>query len=121
MGNTLEKIGYSLLALGVIMILGGVAQILLVFTGNLDPISLFSFKSSDFAIDASVLMPQLPSNLTDGLKMEILPAGLINTVLNLSMNTIFMSLIIFAGGKISTIGTNLLRPVYVKMPVKMSQ
>lgn len=121
MRNTLEKIGYSLLALGVLMILGGVVQMLLVFTGNLDPFSLFTFKSSDFAIDASVLMPQLPSNLTDGLKMEILPAGLINAVLNLSMNTVFMSIIMFAGGKIATIGTNLLRPVYVKMPVKIGQ
>jgi len=120
MESDLKKIGYAFLGLGVIMILGAVIQMIFVFTSVIDPVGLFSFKNSDFAIDASTLFPQLPSDLTKGLKVEILPAELINKALNLSMNTVLMSIIMLAGSKVASIGVNLLRPVYVKMPLKNS-
>lgn len=110
-----KKIGYALLAIGLVMILASVIELILVFTSSIHPVKLFSFNKSDFAIDGSVLFPQLPSNLTKDLKVELFPAELINKSMNLGATTILMSLIIFAGSKVSGIGVTLLRPVYVKM------
>ncbi len=115
MDSDLKRTGYALLALGLIMILGAVIQMLMVFSGNISPVGLFSFSNSDFAISGASLFPQLPSNLTKDLKVEIFPAELVNTVLNLALNAMLMSIIIIAGGKIASLGTQLLRPVYVKM------
>jgi len=114
MERDLKKIGYSLLVLGIFLILAALIQITLVFTGSLKPLGFFSFSSSDFAIDGSVLFPQLPQSLTNNMKVEIFPAELINTVLNLGVNTVLVFLFITAGGKISGIGAQLLCPVYLK-------
>ncbi len=115
MDSSIKKTGYALLVAGIIMIVGSILQVVLVFTAVIEPVQLFSFESSDFAIDGKILFPQLPESLTRGMRVEILPADLINTVLNLGANSALVGLIIFAGGKISSIGTQLLRPVYVKV------
>lgn len=114
MDKDVKKTGYLLLGLGILIIIAGLVQTILVFTGNLRPIQLFSFTASDFAIEGSVLFPQLPSNLTDGMKVEIFPAQLINNVLNLSMNTALVFIVMMAGGKISGIGAQLLKPIVIK-------
>ena len=115
MDSDVKKSGYILLSAGIFMIILAVIQVIFVFTANVDPVSLFSFKASDFAIDGAVLFPQLPSNLTKNMSVEIFPADLINKSLNLGANTILMSIIIFAGSKIASIGAQLLRPVNVKL------
>ena len=114
MDKDIKKTGYLLLGAGLLLIIGSIVQITLVFTSTVKPIQMFSFLASDFALDGSVLFPQLPSNLTRGMQVEILPAELINTVLNLGVNTVLVFLFITAGGKISGIGAQLLRPVYLK-------
>ena len=114
MEKDLKRNGYILLGVGIFLIMASLTQITMVFTGNLAPLGLFSFDSSDFAIDGSVLFPQLPSSLTEGVRVELFPAELINTMLNLSINSILVFLFMTAGGKIASIGTQLLRPVYIK-------
>jgi len=114
MDKDIKKTGYLLLGAGLLLIIGSIVQITLVFTSTVKPIQMFSFLASDFALDGSVLFPQLPSNLTRGMQVEILPAELINTVLNLGINTMFVALLIFAGSKIGSLGVQLLRPIYVK-------
>lgn len=114
MEKDLRKTGYALLAVGVFLILVAIIQITLVFTGILKPIGFFSLNASDFALDGRTLFPQLPRAMTSGMKVELFPAELINTSLNLGINTILVFLFMTAGGKIAGIGTQLLRPVYIK-------
>jgi len=114
MEKDLKRTGYIILFAGIILILIGLIQGGLVLTGYLKPAGLFNFSSSDFAIDGEVLFPQLPNSLTNGLKVELFPASLINSVLNLGANTSLVLLFIFAGGKIATVGTQMLRPIYIK-------
>lgn len=117
MDKGLKRIGYILLGVGILMIVGSVIQIVMVYTGGLRPAQLFTFNSSDFAIDGEVLFPQLPANLTREMKVEVLPAELLNKLLNLGANTALVGMIIFAGSKIASIGTQILRPVYIKKKV----
>lgn len=114
MDKDIKKTGYILLGLGLTFILGALVQIFLVLNGRLKPVGVFNFNSSDFAIDGQVLFPQLPANITNDLQVELFPAELINTSLNLGFNTAFVFILIFAGGKIAGIGTSLLRPIYLK-------
>ena len=114
MDRDVKRTGYILLGTGLVLIVGSLIQIAFVFTSTIQPIQMFSFLASDFALDGEVLFPQLPSNLTRGMQVEIFPAELINTVLNLGINTMFVVLLIFAGSKIASLGVQLLRPIYVK-------
>ncbi len=116
MERDLSKTGYTILFIGLGLIFIALIQITLVVTGVIKPLPLFSFNASDFAIDGQVLFPQLPSALTEGLKVELFPADFINGVLNLSANTLLVFVFIFAGGKVASIGAQLLRPIYKIKP-----
>lgn len=113
MDKDIKKTGYVLLIAGLVLIIGALVQILLVYTNNVSPIEIFKLNSSDFAIDGQALFPQLPANLTKDLRVELIPAQLINTSLNLGFNTLLCFVFIFAGSKIAGIGVNLLRPVFL--------
>ncbi len=113
--NAQSRLGYAFLFLGFVMIVFAVVQLVFVFTGTISPVSLFEFQASDFAIDGEVLFPQLPSSLTNDMKVELFPVELINSGFNIGANCIFMSLIIFAGSRIAGIGTQLVRSIEVKL------
>jgi len=111
MDRDIKRFAFGLIILGLIIIILAIVEMILIFANIIHPVQLFSFTNKDFAIDGTVLFPQLPKSVTSGMKVTFFPSELINRVLNYGLNTMLMTFIIFAGSKISGIGVQLLRPL----------
>lgn len=99
-----EKItGYSLLAIGLLLIVVAAFSVFIVFTGGAKPVQLFAMQG--IAIN---LGPQLPSN-------EILPAAMLNDTSNLFAHLVLMGFLASIGQKFASLGIQLLRPIVVKL------
>ncbi len=110
-------IGFSLLFLGVIMILWGVWESYQIFTAKKPAPDIFkvsqvnqqiSVKQKSTNNPQEMIQQQLAQTIQEQLK-NIIPAEFINRILNLTAWSIFMAILILAGGKISTIGASLLK------------
>lgn len=118
-----EKItGYILLTVGIGIILFSAWNIYGVFTKKIGPVQLFGFKG--IGIDMGQIInnampkdftPLANTNLQSMPKTEIIPAAMLNGLLNIMAQIILMGFMAGIGQKIASLGVMLLRPVVVKM------
>lgn len=107
-----EKItGYSLLILGVSLIVISLFSVFLVFTGQAQPVKPFNFSGVSLDL-GSQLAPGLVKNTAPA---EIIPAAMINDSANLFAHMVLMGFIASIGQKLASLGIQLVRPVVVKL------
>jgi hypothetical protein len=96
-------IGYTLLILGVILLLFSIYEMVNVYTGNASPPNLFNLS------DVSLSTGQNGINATaiQGTQLSQLP--------NLFFWFILMTFVVFAGGKIASLGVNMLKDIKVEV------
>lgn len=117
-----EKIiGYGLLALGLAIIFVSAFSVFLVFSSRQKPIQLFNFPGITINMGSS-LQASLPKelqsaiNLNDpALRQEIVPASLLNESGNIIAYLILMGFVVNIGFKIASLGTQMARPIIVKL------
>jgi hypothetical protein len=122
-----EKItGYSLLSVGLVIMIFCVINIILVFTNQIKPFSYFNLDTGNNQTTSSSLnMNDLISKLQAGNtisadslslpKTDFLPAGSLDQILNLSTQFFLMTFILGFGYKLANLGVQLVRPINVKL------
>lgn len=101
-----KNVGYILLGVGVITMFVAVGVVILTFTGNMAPVSVFNIKAP--TIDTSSFVPKL---LGGGQKIEIIPTTAFNKLLNLGIEFLLMTFILSFGFKLADLGVKLVRPL----------
>lgn len=111
-----KTIGYSLLGVGVFIMIVAFVYVLLVFTGNRNPVPLFNIPAP--TLDMGMFLPDTSNlgNLTlPKTEMEIIPTDQFNKLLNLSVTFFLMGFVMTFGYKIASLGVMFLRPVKVTL------
>jgi len=119
----IEKVvGWILIGLGLIIILGTVYNFYGVMTRKFQPVQFFDFPAVN--MDPSAFIPQydVPEHLqgviqkpsTDQ-KVELISADMLNQSSNLFVHLFFLGFIVNVGFKIAQLGTYLTRPIVVKL------
>ena len=103
-----KVVGYILLAVGVVMIFASVYLMFNVFTGGSDAPSLFNFSDVSFPI----IQPGGTSET-----VEIISGQEMNRMADMGFWYILMFFIAYAGGKVASLGVNLIREIKVEMKV----
>ena len=99
-----EKIiGYVLLISGVLLMLFSIYQIIQVFTGASSPPTLFNFSDITFSSPLS----EESSTIISGKDL--------NTLFGMGAWYMMMFFVMWAGGKISSLGVNLMREIRVEV------
>src|SRR5512138_1145219 len=93
--------GYALLAVGVVMVVVAVVDMVAVFTGLASPPSLFSFQD--------INIPNLNGSTT------VIPGAELSQLPNLFFWFLLMSFVAYAGGKIASIGVDLIKEVHLQV------
>lgn len=108
-----KKVGYSLLAGGIIVMIIAFVTVVLLFTGVISPVKLFTIPSPSF--NTSNLIPSVPGlPAPKGEKIEILPTETFSTVLNLGVQFILMTFVMSFGFKLADLGVKLIRPIKIE-------
>lgn len=110
---TEKQTGNTLLYTGIgIMIIAGIIVILL-FTGNIQPIPLFNIPAP--TLNTGSLVPSIPGiPSAPGEEITILPTKDFNNLLNLGIQFLLMTFIMSFGFKLADLGTKLLRPIKIE-------
>lgn len=112
-----KVVGYLLLVLGILLIIGSALGAFLVLSGKLQPFQVLTLPP--ITLDLSGLMQaenpdaQLPPQAN--LETELIKSDIINKPLNLVAHLLFMAFLVNVGFKISTLGVQLLRPIRVSV------
>ncbi len=111
-------LGYIILAIGLIIILGVIWQSYNIFNGKIlapeifkDPINITK-KSQGSSVNSFDIQAQTQKIMQEAIQEQIssiLPSGSLTKILNLIVWSIFAGIIIFAGSVISGIGIKLLK------------
>lgn len=106
-----EKIvGYSLLIIGVFVIIFCGLNVLFVFTGKALPIQPFNFPGVSLDLSQSLGLPK-----TAGVKpTELISADMLNQSSNLFTHLFLMGFLAGIGQKLASLGVQLVRPIVVK-------
>jgi hypothetical protein len=107
---TEKIIGYSLLFVGIFLIIVSVFSVFQVFTGAVKPVQLFQMQgiSLDLGTQNGIKLPST----------EIVPAAMLNDTTNLFVHLLLMGFIASTGQKLASLGIELLRPIVVKLNEK---
>lgn len=107
-----EKIiGYTILAIGVIIIVFSAINIFLVFTGQSKPVNLFNFPAVSLDLGQSLGLP-------GGVKTkptELVSAEVLNQTSNIFAQLLLMGFMASIGQKLASLGVSLVRPIVVKL------
>ena len=108
-----EKVtGYALIIAGLVITLLAAFSVYSVFAGTVKPFALFNFDGVSIPI-STLLGPEFAAvNAPD---VEIFPAEVLNSTSNTLAHLFLMGFIVSVGARIANIGTNLVRPIIVKM------
>ncbi len=103
-------IGFALLFVGLSIIGCGLWSSYGIFTGQEPAPEIFSPISEEGSVDALAggVEQQIQQVIGEQLK-NMLPSDFLPKILNLTAWSIFMGILVFAGGKISSIGVSLLK------------
>ncbi len=101
-----KVVGYILLAVGVLMIFFSVYSMFVVFTGASAPPSLFNFS------DVSLSVPQ-PEGGSE--TMQIVSGQDMNRMADMGTWYMLMFFVVYAGGKVASLGVNLLKEIRVEV------
>ncbi len=123
-----EKVsGYSLLFIGIIVMVFCVVNIFMVFTSKAKPFSVFNLSSNNSSsnsvtsLNIEDLLNQLQTSNESKLNsfpqpnIDILPPEVLNQSLNLTTHFFLMSFILGFGFKLASLGVQLVRPINVKL------
>lgn len=119
---TEKVLGYLLIVAGLMAIVYAVLNLFSVFSGKSRPVQLFKF--SGISLDAAQLVPQnLPPEASEFIQeqpsgsqqAEIIPANVLNQTSNIFAQLLLMGFLASAGQKVASIGTQLVRPINVKL------
>ena len=92
-----KLVGYVLLTLGVALLVFSIVEMLNVYSGNGSPPKLFNFQ--DFAISST----------------SVIQGSQLSLFLNLFFWLLLMFFVLFAGGKIASIGVNMIKDIKVQV------
>jgi len=106
-----KTVGYALLVIGLIAIFYSAYSVYSVFTGLARPFDLFAFEA--LRIDIGKFVLDAPSD--QNLMQDIVPSEVLNTPMNYIAHLMLMGFLTSAGLKIANIGTNLIRPIKIKV------
>lgn len=106
-----EKVtGYTLLIIGLIVIVFAAVSAYQVFTGTVQPLPVIN--ASGIALDMASLAPGQKGS------MELFSAKDLNLVSNLTVHYLLMTFLVTVGSKIAGLGIQLLRTIEVKVNQK---
>jgi hypothetical protein len=109
--TTEKTIGYLLLFIGIAVIIFAAVSVYMVFTRITKPVDLFRFDA--IKIDLSKFIIQAPTDQT--ITQDIVPKEVLNTPMNYFAHLLLMGFLASVGLKIAQIGTNLIRPIKIKV------
>ncbi len=119
--------GYSLLTIGILIMIFAAFQIISVFTGKAEPITLFQMEQSTISNSSenqnnNSILDQIQNaalgqnngsaKLPD---VQIIDPEILNSILNLTVYYVIMQFLLSLGFKLANLGTQLLRPIQIKM------
>jgi len=111
-----EKItGYILIFIGIVIIAIAGFRILSIFKGNTQPINVIS--ETTFSVN-NPANGQNPLGSISILETLGLPRSNVYYVFNLLFELLFMGFLVKLGAHVASIGTSMVRPVYVNYKVK---
>lgn len=110
-------IGYTLLSMGIFVIVFSGMNVYQVFTRQATPINLFNFPGITVGLD-QLAGAELPAAQRQQLKesgnsVEIIPADVLNQTSNLIAHLFLMGFIGGVGAKIGKLGVYMIRPIRV--------
>lgn len=97
-----KVVGYTLLIVGLIVIVFAAINIFAVFTGKAEPVQLFNF--------APVVLTLIPGTKPT----ELFPARDLNQMANISAQLFLMGFLAGIGQKLASLGVQLVRPIVIK-------
>lgn len=104
--------GYTLLSVGIAVMVITVLIIILTFIGILKPIGLFNITAPSF--NTASLAPSIPGlPAPAGQEIKIIPTDAFNKMLNLGVEFLLMTFILSFGYKIADLGVKLIRPIKI--------
>ena len=104
-----EKIiGYALLILGIILLLFSIYEMINVYYGNAPPPKLFELQ------DISLPLGQ------NGTGVSLIQGAQLSQIANLFFWFILMGFVLFAGGKIASLGVTMVKDIQVQIKEPMS-
>ena len=106
--KTEKIIGYALLILGVILLLFAIFEMVNVYTGNAAPPKLFNISDISLPTDQS------------GTGITVIQGAQISNLPNLFFWFILMFFVLFAGGKIASLGVSMIKDIKVEIKEAMS-
>lgn len=108
-----RQIGYVLLGGGIFVMFVAFVIVVLLFTGIIQPVKLFSIPAPSF--DTGNLMPEIPGiPQAAGEKVEIIPTDAFNRILNIGIQFLLMTFTMSFGFKIANLGVKLVRPIKIE-------
>jgi hypothetical protein len=109
-----KRSGFLLLALGIIVMVFSLSYILMVFTGQREPVSVISIPAPK--IDLSSFVPG--SEMLPGMsqtEIEIIPTLQFNKMLNMVITLLMSGFIMSFGFKLASLGVMFIRPIKVDL------
>jgi hypothetical protein len=114
-----KRAGYTLLIIGILIILFALLNVYLMFSKQIESIKFFDFPAvsidamSMLAGDLTAEQKQLAQSQLGNTKVDIIPAKILNDSSNMFAHLVFMSFVASIGAKFATIGVGLIRPIKV--------
>lgn len=105
--ETSKIIGYVLLIIGLLLIVGPLWQTYNIFTGKSLPPQVF-IKPVALQVDEKASLLDVQKQMQNAL-IKIIPIDFINNTLNLATWLLLMWILIYGGGKIAEIGVKLIK------------
>lgn len=105
--------GYALLVAGIAIIAFAVFSVYSVFSGRMEPFAVFTFDG--VTVPLSSLMPSEGGMPVGDAELELMSATDLNKTTNTFAHLFLMGFIASAGFKVATLGTNLIRPIVVRV------
>lgn len=112
---TEKWVGYSLLGVGLLIIVLAAFSVYQVFFGGAKPVQIFDFPAIGLSVSDLVSQP-IPGVATgpNAPKAELIPASVLNDTSNVIAHLLLMGFMVSVGSKIASLGVNLVRPIVVK-------
>lgn len=108
-----KSVGYSLLIVGLFVMLFAVGFVSLMFLGKIKPVGVLSIPSPSF--NTASMMPEIPGvPKPAGQNVQLIPTEAFNKMINMGINFFFMGFILSFGFKLADLGIKMLRPVKVE-------
>lgn len=117
-----KVVGYSLLTVGIIIILLCGLNVFQIFNKQARPVQFFNFPGISIDLGSAIsgsLPPEQKAlvalQMGDKAKQEIVPAEVLNDSSNVAIHLFFMGFLASIGYRIASVGVELIRPVIVRV------